>query len=291
MILIVESGATKTDWVGLQAGGGPARSVKTGGMNISSMSEAAVNEVVECAAKEFLRLGVSKIEDIHFYAAGLICQSGESVPSMAVKLDKVLRRFFPEARIEYASDTLAAARAVCGTAPGITAILGTGSNSCQYDGEKIVRNVRPGGFILGDEGGAVRLGKLFLSDYIKGLVPEPLAGEFGREFDVDYLTIVNNVYKGGSPAGYLGSFAPWITARYDSCEYVKNLVDSNFRDFIERCLLQYGQGSSLRVGVVGGFGFANAAILRKIAEPYGIKFSKIIKAPIEGLVDFHSRKD
>ena len=289
MILIVESGATKTDWLAL-AEDGTRVSVRTGGMNISSMPEDVVSEVVEGAADEFCKSGVSQFESIHFYAAGLICQPGESVPVMALRLDKVLRGVFPDATIEYASDTLAAARAVCGHNPGIAAILGTGSNSCLYDGEKITRNVRSGGFILGDEGGAARLGKLFISDFIKGLVPEPVAGEFARDFEVDYLTVVRNVYKGEAPAGYLGSFAPWITSRYDSCEYIKELVDNNFRDFFERALKQYD--TELHpVGVVGGFGYANKEILLRLSEPYGIRFSKIIKAPIEGLVDYHSGRN
>ena len=286
MVLIVESGATKTDWLAL-AGNGTQVSVKTGGMNISSMPEDVVNEVVESAVAEFRKSGVSQFESIHFYAAGLICQPGEAVPAMAATLDKVMRGFFQDASIEYASDTLAAARAVCGHEPGVAAILGTGSNSCFYDGEKIVRNVRSGGFILGDEGGAARLGRLFMSDFLKGLVPEPVAGEFARDFQVDYMTVVRNVYKGDAPAGYLGSFAPWITGRYDSCSYVKGLVDGNFRDFVERALKQYDI-DRYPVGVVGGFGYANKDILLRIAEPYGIRFSRIIKAPIDGLADFHS---
>lgn len=286
MILIVESGATKTDWLAFEEEGTRVN-VKTGGMNLASMPEDVVRGVVEDAAAGFKEKGISLFERIHFYAAGLICQSSESVPSMAINLDKVLRSLFPGAMIEYASDTLAAARAVCGHKPGIAAILGTGSNSCLYDGERIVRNVRSGGFILGDEGGAARLGKLFISDFIKGLVPEPVSGEFSRDFEVDYMTVVKNVYKGEAPAGYLGSFAPWITSRYDSCDYIKMLVDNNFRDFFERALKQYDT-ESLPVGVVGGFGYANRDILRRLAGSYGIIFSKIIKAPVEGLVDFHS---
>ena len=286
MILIVESGASKTDWLAFE-GEGTRVNVKTGGMNLASMPEDVVRGVVEDAAAGFKEKGISLFERIHFYAAGLICQSSESVPSMAINLDKVFRSLFPGALIEYASDTLAAARAVCGHEKGIAAILGTGSNSCLYDGERIVRNVRSGGFILGDEGGAARLGKLFISDFIKGLVPEPVSGEFSRDFEVDYMTVVKNVYKGDAPAGYLGSFAPWITSRYDSCDYIKMLVDNNFRDFFERALKQYDT-ESLPVGVVGGFGYANRDILRRLAGSYGITFSKIIKAPVEGLVDFHS---
>ena len=157
------------------------------------MSQEAVNEVVESAFSEFRKEGVSGFGSIHFYAAGLICQQGEIVPAMAATLDKVMRGFFPDASIEYASDTLAAARAVCGHNPGIAVILGTGSNNCLYDGTTIVKNVRSGGFILGDEGGGARLGKLFVSDFLKGLVPEPVSSEFAADFKVDYMTVVQNV--------------------------------------------------------------------------------------------------
>ena len=286
MIIIAESGATKTDWCAASPEIEPVN-VKTAGMNLATMSDEAVEAIVSEAMNAFKEAGVDgNVEEIHYYAAGLIVAEGETVPPQAEGLDKVFRALFPDAEIEYASDLLDAARAVCGHAPGIAAILGTGSNSCFFDGVKIVKNVRSAGFILGDEGGGARLGKLFMSDFLKGLVPEPVAGEFARDFQVDYLTVVKNVYRGEAPSKYLGAFAPWILERYDRCDYVKNLVDSNFRDFIERALKQYDI-AGCPVGVVGGFGYAHREILKKVAEPYGIKFSTIIPAPIEGLVDYH----
>ena len=131
MVLIVESGATKTDWLAL-AGNGTQVSVKTGGMNISSMPEDVVNEVVESAVAEFRKSGVSQFESIHFYAAGLICQPGEAVPAMAATLDKVMRGFFQDASIEYASDTLAAARAVCGHEPGVVRVVPPGVAAVEF---------------------------------------------------------------------------------------------------------------------------------------------------------------
>ena len=172
---------------------------------------------------------------------------------------------------------------------GIASILGTGSNSCFFDGENIVKNVRSAGFILGDEGGGACLGKLFMADFLKGLVPEDIAGEFATEFKVDYLTVVNNVYKSPAPSKYLGSFAPWILERYTRNDYMKNLVEGNFRSFIERCLLQYDI-RNYPVGVVGGFGYANREILVKVGQEYGIAFSTIIPAPVDGLVGYHTGK-
>ncbi|MBQ6287226.1 MAG: hypothetical protein IJK73_06170 [Bacteroidales bacterium] len=286
MIIIAESGATKIEWVAVGQGLGPVK-VRTAGINLASMPEEAVEAIAKEAAGEFAKKGIGPgVDEIHFYAAGLITSPGVPVPEQAIGLDKVLRSFYPGAVIEYASDLLDAARAVCGDKPGIAAILGTGSNSCFYDGEKIVKNVRSAGFILGDEGGGARLGKLFMSDFLKGLVPEPVAGEFASEFEVDYLTVVKNVYKGDAPSRYLGSFAPWIMARYESSEYVRNLAEGNFRDFIERALKQYDL-EHFPVGVIGGFGHAYEKVLRKVSEPYGIHFSKIISSSLEGLVDYH----
>ncbi len=286
MIIIVESGATKTDWCAAASDRKPV-DVRTEGMNLATMPDEVIERIVREAVASFREKGLSgEVSEIHFYAAGLIVPDGEKVPAQAKGLDKVLRSLFPGAEMEYASDLLDAARAVCGHKPGIAAILGTGSNSCLFDGEKVVKNVRSAGFILGDEGGGARLGKLFMSDFLKGLVPEPVSGEFARDFKVDYMTVVQNVYRGDAPSKYLGSFAPWILERYDTSEYVRGLVDQNFKDFIERALKQYDI-DKYPVGVVGGFGYAHREILKKVAEPYGVCFSAIIPAPIEGLVEYH----
>lgn len=286
MIIIVESGATKTDWCAA-APEREAINVRTAGMNLATMAQDVIEGIVREAVAAFREKGLSaEVSEVHFYAAGLIVAEGEKVPAQAKGLDNVLRSLFPGAEMEYASDLLDAARAVCGHRPGIAAILGTGSNSCLFDGEKVVKNVRSAGFILGDEGGGARLGRLFMSDFLKGLVPEPVSSEFAKDFKVDYMTVVQNVYRGDAPSKYLGSFAPWILERYGASEYVRGLVDQNFRDFIERALKQYDI-NRYEVGVVGGFGYANRAILEKVAEPYGIRFSSIIATPVEGLVDYH----
>jgi len=286
MILIVESGATKTDWCAAALDMEPIN-VRTSGMNLATMPQESIEEIVREAVSAFKGKGhADDVTEVHFYAAGLIVPEGEKIPQQAKGLDNVLRSLFPGAEMEYASDLLDAARAVCGHKPGIAAIMGTGSNSCLFDGEKVVKNVRSAGFILGDEGGGARLGRMFMSDFLKGLVPEPVSSDFSKDFKVDYMTVVQNVYRGDAPSKYLGSFAPWILERYDTCEYVRDLVDQNFKDFIERALRQYDI-DKYPVGVVGGFGYANKAILEKVAEPYGIRFSSIIATPIEGLVEYH----
>lgn len=273
--LIIDSGATKAEWC---AAGRDRRMTVTAGMNLATMSEESALESI-AAALDSLGLEGNEVGAVHFYAAGLIAgsASGAMVSSLFAKR-------FPDADIECASDLLAAARAVCGHSAGVAAILGTGSNSCLFDGISIVRNVRSGGFILGDEGGGASLGKLFLSDFLKGLVPEPIASEFASSFEADYLSIVNRVYHSPAPAAYLGSFAPWILSHADSHPYMRALIDRNLNSFIQRVLLQY---DCERVGFVGGFASACASSLKRLCAEAGIEVSSIIASPLENLISYH----
>ena len=147
MQLIVDCGATKTDW-GIVEAGKVVRSVRTPGFNLVQTPEETLNAILSQAAQE---IGPG-VEEVHFYAAGLV---GESPVDLG--------KWFPGAPIEYASDMLGAARAVCGHGPGVAAILGTGANTCEFDGKDIVWKVNCGGFILGDEGSGAVLGKLFIT--------------------------------------------------------------------------------------------------------------------------------
>lgn len=273
--LIIDSGATKADWC---AAGEDRRSASTAGMNLSTMSRETVDAII-AEALQALGLESGSVSEVHFYAAGLL--TGSPAAKMA---SDTFSEYFPSAEVECVSDLLAAARAVCGHSSGVAAILGTGSNSCLFDGEDIVKNVRSGGFILGDEGGGACLGKLFMADFLKGLVPESIASEFSAEFQVDYMTVVQNVYRSAAPSAYLGSFAPWILARADAHPYMRALIERNLNDFITRVLLQYGCAT---VGFVGGFACACAPELKRLAAASGITVSTIIAAPMERLVEYH----
>lgn len=270
MIIIAEAGATKTDWRA-KSSGGQVYSVRTRGINASNMPHDEIERIVNEAVAALNPMGET-MDEVHFYGAGVLTDE--------------MAQFFPGASVECSSDLLAAARAVCGHAPGIAAILGTGSNSCFYDGNAIVKNVHSSGFILGDEGGGACLGKLFMADFLKGLVPDRLASEFASSFDVDYLNVVKNVYRSASPAGYLGSFAPWIMDRYAGSDYVRTLVDENLRSFFSRCLCQYDI-SAYPVGIVGGYGAACRDIVTRMALEYGITISEITASPLEGLLKYH----
>ncbi|MBR6212741.1 MAG: ATPase [Bacteroidales bacterium] len=276
MKLIIDSGATKADWC-LTDGMDIVREFKTAGMSVSVLSEEEIAGIIMEGA---VTIGNRPVTEVHFYAAGLI-EGSEA----AARTKDILSKAFGSAAVEGASDMLGAARAACGSSEGICAILGTGSNSCLYDGDRIVHTARSGGFILGDEGGGACLGKLFLSDYVKDLVPEPLSSEFGSAFDVDYTTIVRKVYKEPAPSAYLGSFAPWIL-EHRGDPYVDALVERNLTDFFDRSLLRHGR-TDLPAGFVGGFAAACATQLRSLADSRGIRISRILASPMEGLLDYH----
>ena len=140
---------------------------------------------------------------------------------------------------------------------------------------------------MGDEGSAACLGKMFISDFLKGLVPKDLADELESSFTVDYATVVKNVYKGEAPSRYLGSFAPWLIERYQTSEYVNDLVKLNFRLFIQRALGRY-DFKEYPIGIIGGFGYCLRDIFLEVAAPSGIRISKIVESPLEGLIQYHS---
>lgn len=279
MKIIAECGATKSDWR-LIDGRREISQVLVSGINVSAMSMDAVKTVIDDALGQ-LGSGVNAVDSIHLYVAGVVTEPIQD------QLRTAISAHYPLSFIEIQSDLLAAARAVCGHEPGIAAIVGTGSNSCLYDGEKIVSRVCSGGFILGDEGSAATLGRLFLSDLIKNLVPEEIAKEFSSRFPSDYSSIISSIYhSAGSPSGYLGSIAPFILEHY-SHPYIQNLVDENFRSFIRRSLKQYDT-DKYPVGVVGGFAYALKDIFSRIAAEEGIALSCILKAPVDGLVKYHN---
>ena len=283
MNLIVDSGATKSIWC--VSDGTWHREITLPGINFMQADPQKVGEVVYEAIRAVREMqkqhGGPAIDAIYVYGAGIVSEGA------ALPLHLCLERMLPGVQKNYASDMLGAARAVCGREPGVAAILGTGSNTCQWDGEKVVAHVDCGGFILGDEGGSAVLGRLFLADFIKGLVPEEVASAFREQFaPADYPSLVQKVYREEAPARYLGTFAPSLISWYDRSDYVHSLMDRHFQAFFERTVLRYDQ--SLPIGVIGGFGNACRDILSAMARRYGVEITKFYPTPLEGLIAYHA---
>jgi N-acetylglucosamine kinase-like BadF-type ATPase len=277
MMLIADSGSTKTDWAWIENGTIVHR-VTTAGINPVHQGEEDIEKVVE---QLFPRKNTS-LKWVFFYGAGCI-------PEKKGVVEKVLRKVFPDAdRIEVESDLLGAARAVCQHQEGLACILGTGSNSCLYDGEKIVGNIPPLGYILGDEGSGAVLGKLFLNALFKGALPDGMKEDFLQSSGLSYPEIIQRVYRQPMANRFLASTSLYISEHLD-VPALRDLVKQNFRDFFHKNIAQYGR-HDLPVGAIGSIAYHYRDLLQEVAEEEGYNLSKIAKSPMEGLVTYHLMK-
>ena len=276
MIIIAESGGTKTEWRSVSPEG-TVRSAQTAGMNPSCLDPSHFQSLVRDAVP-VLNPDGKHVDAVYFYGAGLVSEEA----SMPVR--EALEMWCPFADLYLFSDLMAAARALFGDGDGIVAIMGTGSNSCLYEEGRIVSNIRPGGFILGDEGSGAALGKALLSDVVKGMLPDDLNAAFARLYGLDYPTIVRKVYREPAASAFLASFAPFIIENI-SHPYMKELVSDCVDAFMRRSLSRYA--GRTKVGIVGSLGCACEGILREAGAAYGLEFVKFIKSPIEELVRYH----
>lgn len=284
MKIIVESGGTKTSWRAVDSDG-TVRSMQTAGLSPTCLEDNLVSDIIRQAVPALNPEGKA-VREIHFYGSGLVSDSS------ALPIRSALELWCPFAIIHFHSDLLAAARALFGDGRGVAAIMGTGSNSCMYENGEITRNIRPGGFILGDEGSGACLGRMFISDYIKGLLPAHVEKDFTARFGLDYSSIVSKVYKEQTASAFLASFAPYILENVTD-PYIYHMVCECLESFVSRALARYAEDRSdhpLSVGVVGSFGCACSAMLQDIGDKYGLKFIKFIKSPIDELVGYHSQE-
>lgn len=221
-----------------------------------------------------------KVERLFFYGAGC------SFPEKKAIVRNALGKIFTEAEIVVENDLLAASRALFQNERGIACILGTGANSCLYDGKQIVQNVSPLGFILGDEGSGANIGKRFVADCLKGLMPQPLQEAFFTKMQTTAQAVMDNVYKKPFPNRYLASLCRFIYG-YRETPYVQELVKDCFSDFFERNILQYPVGNE-KLGFVGSIAHYFEKELTEVAESYGFSISIILKQPMEGLNQYHT---
>ena len=275
MQLIADSGSTKVDWRAIKDDGSIVE-ISTEGINPVFITP---EEIVKILSQKLLPVIGPGVKNVYFYGAGVVS------PQLIATLSESFKKVFPESETFAASDVLAAARALCGHNPGIACIMGTGSNSCFYDGENIAKNVRAGGFILGDEASGGILGKKLSSDFIKGLLPAHRQAEFDKRYDLDYMKVVEKVYKQPMPSRFLASFAPFIN-EFIADPYMENLVNTSFDEFFKRNISQYDYKNHT-VNFVGSIAFYFKDKLVAAAERNGMKVGRVLKTPIEGLVEYH----
>lgn len=279
MILIVDSGSTKTDWCFLESAG-RCSVVTTGGMNPAVQDTDELCVVVGQLDAEMPKYGIRResIAEVHFYGAGC-------TDSLRGTMQMVLRGEFGQAAISVESDLMAAARALCGHSAGLACILGTGANSCVYDGLAIVRHTPALGFILGDEGSGAVLGRKFVNAIIKGGLPYELRDDFFREYDTSTDDIINHVYHQPQPNRFLASTAKFIAAHMPDGQ-LEELVVDNFRDFIIKNLQPYGDAYRV-INAVGSIAFYFREQLGTAARQLGYELGIIHKSPMNNLIKYH----
>lgn len=276
MLLIADSGSTKTTW-GVWDKERLVRSVKTAGINPYYQEE---SDIAATIGKELSpALDGLAIDRVCFYGAGCAFEEKNRLVARAINR-------YIEAPVEVASDLVAAARALCGLRPGIACILGTGSNSCLYDGRRIVEQVSPLGFILGDEGSGAVLGKLFVGDCLKRQLPEALAREFLERYELTPALLLDKVYKRPFPNRFLASLSPFIHEHLDE-PAVYQLVYRSFRDFFSRNVRMYTDYEAYEAGFVGSVAYYYEEVLRAAAASLGVRVGKIMREPMAALALYH----
>lgn len=279
MILIADCGSTKIDWC-LLNGSEKVAQIFTTGMNALMLTQ---EEMSQCIHNELLPHIVSyKVDEIFYYGAGIISDE------IKEHVRGALKENIPSAtKIEVNSDLLAAARALCGRNPGIACILGTGSNSCYYDGENVVDNVSPLGYILGDEGSGAVMGKLLVGDVLKKQLPEHLCEKFLKEYDLDRNKIITAVYRQPAANRFLAHFAPFLQKNINE-PAIHDLVLRSFISFFVRNVENYPNYKELPVNFVGSIAYVQKNVLMEAAQTRGITVGAIMQNPMEGLIRYHS---
>lgn len=276
MILIADSGSSKTDWRVIHKDGKISQHRGVGFNPYYMTSEEMANQI----RQDFLVNLKTEIEEIFFYGAGC------SAPDRKSEVANALSTIFHHAKIHIDHDLAAAAHATCGHHAGIACILGTGSNSCDYDGKEIITTRPAAGYILGDEGGGCYVGRQFLIDFIHEEMPDKIRAKAIDRFYITQNIIQDHVYRQPFPSRYMASFCQFITEnRADP--YCYALYYNSFVDFFKKHIFKYQNYQNKSANFVGSIAYYNSDILRKAASDSGIKVNSIIESPIAGLTLYH----
>ena len=286
MILIADSGSTKTDWRIID-GQGKIQQAKSNGINPYYQSqEEILKELQEVrgagSALPAGRQGVrgDQLKAIYFYGAG--CNH----PTKNLVVENALKEVFGQVEVSVNSDLLAVARGLCHREPGIACIMGTGSNSCYYDGSAILHHIPPYGTWLGDEGSGSRLGRELVILYLNKELPDHLQQAFEKRYPDLRETVMDQVYRNPYPNRYLGQFSRFLYHHMKD-PFVYRLVYEGFELFFRRKVVKYPRSLKVPVHVSGSIGFYFNSILRKAAADLGLHIKNITESPIAGLTLYH----
>jgi glucosamine kinase len=277
-ILIADCGATKAEWCLLSKG--KKKTILTQGISPYFLNTQQITELLQKELRPKLRQ--VEVDDIFYYGTG--CAN----PLNAKSVKKAVRTVFPEAKkIDVNHDLMAAARSLCGRGKGVACILGTGSNSCYYDGKKIVKNSPGLGYVLGDEGSGAYLGKKVIQYYLYGTFDDELRGRFDLTYTTTTAEILESVYKKPLPNRYLAGFCKFL-AENRGHYMIENIIEDGLNDFFFNHLCKYRETWTMPVSFTGSVAFGFKDVLQQLCASYEFELGKVIKAPMEGLIDYHS---
>jgi N-acetylglucosamine kinase-like BadF-type ATPase len=280
MILLADGGSTKCDWILLDDLGEIAFKTRTEGLNPAVFEKSLLEQRVR--KNEKLSSHRDKIDTIHFYGAGC----GTKKPVTILK--KIFEDFFVNAEVVIKEDMVAAVYAAT-TAPGIVCILGTGSNSCYFDGKGIHMSVSSLGYILMDEASGNHFGKKLIRDYYYKRMPPEIASEFEKRFDLSSDSIKENLYKKENPNTYLASFAEFIFSS-ERNGYFYKIITEGIQEFIENRVLCFPESQHVPIHFIGSIAYFSEDIIRAVSSPYRLTIGNIVRRPIDGIIDYYRKE-
>lgn len=281
-ILIADSGSTKTHWELLNIQNKTTTTYITKGINPFYISSNEITALLKTELPDELQN--LPIEKIFFYGAG--CSQPEKIEAVANALENV----FNAKSVEVEHDLLAAAKATCKNEQGITCILGTGSNSCLYNGNNITDNVPSLGFLLGDEGSGAWFGRKLLQAFFYRELPNQLQNAFLKKYPFSKEAILNSIYSAKNPNSVVASYMRFISEN-NKQPFIIELLFSGFKEFIERTVLKYENHNLLPIHFIGSVAFYNKNVLTVALEYYNLKTGNILQSPMEGLITYHLEKN
>lgn len=277
MILIADSGSSKTDWL-LKQPGHDAREFKTSGLNPYFLTEKEIVKILQDQMPEMMAFNAD-VKEIYFFGAG--CSS----PDRHEILSNALSQLFAKAYISVDSDLLGSAYATCGHEKGLCCVLGTGSNISFFDGEEIHSGKHGLGYILGDEGSGTWFGKALITDFLYGMMPDEVNTIFNNTYQLTKEEVIQNIYQRPGANAYLASFARFLNVIRRS-EYGKSLINKGLQEFIDTNIRSYPEYNKYKCHFVGSIAYVFATELTALCQAQGINIGKVIKQPIHDLLAF-----
>ena len=281
MILIADGGSTKCDWIVLDDKGARVIETRTEGLNPAVFDPSTLKSRLH--ANEDLKANKSLIKKVHFYGAGC------GTPEPTKILEDLLQEYFPESDVVVKEDMVAAVFAAT-TEPGIVCILGTGSNSCYYDGDNIHMEVESLGYVLMDEASGNYFGKRLLRDYYYKRMPNTIAQEFEKRYDLDADSIKQNVYRSDSPNTYLANFAEFIFTSEERNGYFYLLITEGIKKFVENRVMCFPEAQNVPIHFIGSIAHFSQDIIRDALLPYHLTMGNIVRRPIDGIIEYYKNQ-